>query len=108
MTVEKKIIIEASSVESALSDVSRQWQIPVEKLDAKILSEQRKGFLGLGGKILKVEISEKAQEAQNEKIENSKPEVKSDFKAESFETQSDDDDALEFQKFYSLRNKPLQ
>lgn len=57
MTNEKKIIIEASSVESALNDVSGQWQVPVEKLHAEIISEERKGFLGLGGKMLKVEIS---------------------------------------------------
>ncbi|MBR1486694.1 MAG: Jag N-terminal domain-containing protein, partial [Synergistaceae bacterium] len=57
MTSEKKIIIEAHSVDAALSDVSRQWQVPVENLKAEIISEERKGFLGLGGKILKVEIS---------------------------------------------------
>ena len=56
--MDKKIIIEASSIEAALSDVSKQWQIPAEKLKAEVLSEERKGFLGLGGKILKIEISE--------------------------------------------------
>ena len=76
MTNEKKIIIEASSVESALSDASKQWQIPVEKLHAEILSEERKGFLGLGGKMLKVEISEiqenkiEADDDDNEENEN--------------------------------------
>ena len=71
MTNEKKILIEASSVQSALSDVSLQWQIPVEKLKAEVISEERKGFLGLGGKILKVEVSliepEPAQEKNFER-----------------------------------------
>ena len=68
MNNEKKIIIEAPSLDSALSDVSKQWQIPVEKLKAEILSETRKGFLGLGGKILKIEISAPEEVSEN-KIE---------------------------------------
>lgn len=54
---EKKITVDASSIEEALNNVSDQWQIPAEKLHAEVVSEERKGFLGLGGKTLKVEIT---------------------------------------------------
>ena len=73
MIQEKKIIIEASDIEEALSDVSRQWRIPQEKLRAEVISEERKGFLGLGGKMLKIEITARSENENNdneaEKIE---------------------------------------
>ena len=96
MTNEKKIIIEASTVESALSDVSKQWQIPAEKLKAEVISEARKGFLGLGGKMLKIEISA-LEDLPAKKIEAIRPEEKS----EKSETQSEPSD------FESLRSKLL-
>lgn len=56
MLQEKKITVEAASLEDALKEVSAQWQVPVEELSGEILGEERKGFLGLGGKTLKVEV----------------------------------------------------
>lgn len=58
MTNEKKTIVESSSIETALSEISKEWQLPVEQLHAEVLSEERKGFLGLGGKVLRIEISQ--------------------------------------------------
>jgi len=80
----KKIIIEAPSIDSALSDASKQLQIPVEKLHAEILSEERKGFLGLGGKILKVEIS--ANEVEITRIEAPKNESSSSNSSSKLES----------------------
>ena len=57
MLHEKKITVEALSKEEALNEVSKQWKIPVEDLEAEVISEERNGFLGLfGNKKLKVEI----------------------------------------------------
>ena len=94
MTNEKKIIIEAHSVESALSDVSRQWQVPAEKLKAEILSEERKGFLGLGGKIFKVEISLIQPEPEAPKEQKFKKFEKNE-KNEKFEKEIISDDEPE-------------
>ena len=77
---EKKIIIEAPSLDSALSDVSKQWQIPVEKLKAEILSETRKGFLGLGGKMLKIEISILEEFSEIQEIQANKQANKTEIK----------------------------
>ena len=71
MTNERKTLIEASSVEEALNEVSKQWQIPAEKLNAEVISEERKGFLGLGGKMLKVEISYLQEEENLEAVNSS-------------------------------------
>ncbi|MBR6902130.1 MAG: Jag N-terminal domain-containing protein [Synergistaceae bacterium] len=65
MIYEKKITVEASSVEEALNNVSVQWQIPAENLHAEVISEERKGFLGLGGKTLKIEVTASAEENEN-------------------------------------------
>ena len=57
MLHEKKITVEAATVEEALDEVSKQWKIPLEDLKAEIISEEREGFLGLfGSKKLKVEV----------------------------------------------------
>ena len=100
MTNEKKIIIEASTVESALSDVSKQWQIPAEKLKAEVISEARKGFLGLGGKMLKIEISALVDDEQ---VTEAAPVESANAKdaEEKSEIQSEPSD------FESLRSKLL-
>ncbi|MDY6400573.1 MAG: RNA-binding cell elongation regulator Jag/EloR [Synergistales bacterium] len=67
MIHEKKITVEASSIEEALNDVSGRWQIPAEKLHAEIIGEERKGFLGLGGKTLRVEITANLDENHDAK-----------------------------------------
>lgn len=62
MIEEKKITVEASSLEQALSDASKQLKIPVDELKATVLSQEREGFLGLfGNKKLKVEITAEAK-----------------------------------------------
>ena len=62
MLQEKKITVEASTKEEALEEVSKQWKIPLEKLEANVISEEREGFLGLfGNKKLKVEIKSTAK-----------------------------------------------
>ena len=64
--VERKITLEAASIDEALIEASKQWKIPVEDLHAKVISEEpaekRGGFLGLFGgrkaeKKLTVEVS---------------------------------------------------
>ncbi|MBQ9419523.1 MAG: Jag N-terminal domain-containing protein [Synergistaceae bacterium] len=57
MTQEKKIIVEASNLAEALSNVAAQWNVPAESLKAEIISEERRGFLGLGGKTMKIEVT---------------------------------------------------
>ncbi len=54
---EKRITVEASNIDEALEEASRQLNVPVEKLRAQVISETREGFFGLfGSKKLKVEI----------------------------------------------------
>ena len=58
--IERKITLEASDVNEALIEASRQWKIPVEALHAEVISEEKGGFLGglFGGKKkLQVEVS---------------------------------------------------
>ena len=63
--IERKITLEASDVDEALIEASKQLKIPVEELHAEIISEEeekRGGFLGLFGgrkaeKKLTVEVS---------------------------------------------------
>ena len=92
---EKKITVEASSLEEALNNVSTQWKIPVEKLNAEVISEERKGFLGLGGKKLKVEITaamtdEKREDLFSRGIEFVNETLKlMDFKAEAVVSETD-------------------
>lgn len=59
MIQERKITLEASDVNEALIEASKQWKVPVEDLRAEIISEEKSGFLGLfgGKKKLKVEIT---------------------------------------------------
>ena len=68
MIHEKKITVEAPSVEEALNNVSKQWKIPPENLKAEIISEERKGFLGLGGKTMKIEITSSPVEESREDL----------------------------------------
>ena len=62
--IERKIVLEASDVEEALIEASKQWKIPVEDLTAEVLSEEKGGFLGLfgGKKKLQVEVRCEAKE----------------------------------------------
>ena len=62
--IERKMTLEASGVDEALSEASKQWKIPVEDLHAKVVSEEKGGFLGLfgGKKKLTVEVSCLARE----------------------------------------------
>lgn len=50
--IERKITLEASDVNEALNEASRQLKIPVEELSAQVISEEKSGFLGglFGGK----------------------------------------------------------
>ena len=59
MIQERKITLEASDVNEALIEASKQWKIPVEDLKAEVISEEKSGFLGLfgGRKKLQVEVS---------------------------------------------------
>lgn len=60
MIQERKITLEAASVDDALNEISEQWQIPVTELEANILSEEKGGFLGLFGKNKKLLVEVKA------------------------------------------------
>ena len=62
--IERKIVLEASDINEALIEASKQWKIPVEDLKAEVLSEEKTGFLGLfgGKKKLQVEVSCEAKE----------------------------------------------
>ena len=62
--IERKIVLEASDVDEALIEASKQWKIPVEDLKAEVLSEEKGGFLGLfgGKKKLQVEVTCEAKE----------------------------------------------
>ena len=62
MSKEKKITVEAASVEEALDNVSKQWKQPVEELKAEVISEEREGLFGLfGSKKLTVEVTSLAK-----------------------------------------------
>ena len=77
----KKINLEASSVEDAIRRVASELDIPESCLQAKILSEG-KGFLGLFGKRLQLEITvnpkpvETAESIEKESEKKSKSDVK--------------------------------
>ena len=62
--IERKMTLEASGIDEALSEASKQWKIPVEDLHAEVLNEEKGGFLGLfgGKKKLTVEVSCLARE----------------------------------------------
>ncbi|MBQ7665761.1 MAG: Jag N-terminal domain-containing protein [Synergistaceae bacterium] len=54
---EKRITIEASNIDEAIEEASRQLNIPAENLRAQVISESREGFLGLfGNRKLTVEV----------------------------------------------------
>lgn len=50
------LVLEAVSVEEALEQAAREWQVPAAGLDAEVLGEER-GFLGLFGRKLKVKVN---------------------------------------------------
>jgi spoIIIJ-associated protein len=54
----KYLVLETTSVENALEEASKQWGVPVDELKAEIIGEER-GFLGLFGKKLKVQVEPK-------------------------------------------------
>lgn len=57
MTNEKRITLEASNIDEAIEEASRQLNVPAENLRAQVISESREGFLGLfGNKKMTVEI----------------------------------------------------
>ena len=54
---ETKITLEASNIDEAIEEASRQLNIPTEDLRAHVISETREGFLGIfGTKKLTVEV----------------------------------------------------
>ncbi len=55
MDQDKCLVVEAVSVEDALLEVSRQWNVPVDDLKAEVIGEE-KSFFGLFGKKLKVRV----------------------------------------------------
>lgn len=58
MKQERKITLEAATVEEALNEASQQWKLPIEELHAEIVSEEREGFLGLfGSRKIRVEVT---------------------------------------------------
>ena len=62
MIEEQKITLEASDINEALIEASKRLKIPTEDLHAKIVSEEKGGFLGLfGSKKLKVEVTYSAR-----------------------------------------------
>ena len=52
------LVFDTISVEDALEQASRQWGVPREGLSAEVVGEER-GFLGLFGKKLKVQVTPK-------------------------------------------------
>jgi spoIIIJ-associated protein len=50
------LVLEAVSVEEALEQAAREWQVPAARLDAEVLGEER-GFFGLFGRKLKVKVN---------------------------------------------------
>ena len=52
------LVFDTISVEDALEQASRQWGVPSEGLSAEVVGEER-GFLGLFGKKLKVQVTPK-------------------------------------------------
>ena len=58
MKQERKITLEAATVEEALNEASQQWKLPIEELHAEIVSEEREGLFGLfGSKKIRVEVT---------------------------------------------------
>ena len=63
--IERKMTLEASDIDEALIEASKQWKIPVEELKAEVISTEKTGFLGgiFGGrKKLTVEVTAPAKE----------------------------------------------
>jgi spoIIIJ-associated protein len=83
----RKINLEASSIEDAIRRIASELDVPESCLQAKILSEG-KGFLGLFGKKLQLEITINPKSIESEDTEKkSKPDVKQE--------KSDDSDSEE-------------
>ena len=68
----KEIIIEAENIEAAKKEISQKWTVPEDELEARIIQEAQKGFLGLKifSRKMKVEIKHKVPEqpSQPQKI----------------------------------------
>ncbi len=57
MSGDRRITLEASTIDEAIEEASRQMNIPADKLRAQVIKETREGFLGIfGSKKLKVEV----------------------------------------------------
>ncbi len=58
MIQERKITLEAASIDEALIEASRQWKLPIEELKAEVVSSEREGLFGLfGAKKLMIEVT---------------------------------------------------
>lgn len=78
----KKINLEASSVEDAIRRVALELDVPESHLQAKIISEG-KGFLGIFGKKLQLEITVNPEHAKTEEAgKKSVPEDKQEISVE--------------------------
>ena len=53
---DKHLVFDVNTVEEALDLASRQWGVPAEELRSEVIGSE-KGFLGLFGKKLKVEVT---------------------------------------------------
>ena len=53
---DKHLVFDVNTVEEALALASRQWGVPAEELRSEVIGSE-KGFLGLFGKKLKVEVT---------------------------------------------------
>ncbi len=56
VTDDKHLVFDVNTVEEALALASRQWGVPAEELRSEVIGSE-KGFLGLFGKKLKVEVT---------------------------------------------------
>ena len=56
VTDDKHLVFDVNTVEEALALASQQWGVPAEELRSEVIGSE-KGFLGLFGKKLKVEVT---------------------------------------------------
>ena len=62
MIHERKITLEAASIDEALNEASLQLKLPVESLKAEVVSSEREGLFGLfGAKKLMIEVTSSAR-----------------------------------------------
>ncbi|MBQ7593955.1 MAG: Jag N-terminal domain-containing protein [Synergistaceae bacterium] len=63
MIQERKITLEAASIDDALAEASRQLKLPIEELKAEVVSSEREGLFGLfGAKKLMIEVTASARQ----------------------------------------------